>query len=167
MLSNLPVWLPMACSNYDRKLILLTNLRCGVVNCFHVFHFATNLKQICGCLAFQRQWQSCNTTRSMPLWHKIPPEKNSTSWRMRACLEMAFAFAAIVPRLWFWQCVWTSDTISCPFQRAHGVVVSNPLCMRKALGSIPSVSNVYVVYARCWSNVGIIEQSTFCNFIRD
>ena len=27
-----------------------------------------------------------------------------------------------------------------PFIRAHGVVVSHPLCMRKALGSIPSVS---------------------------
>ena len=27
---------------------------------------------------------------------------------------------------------------------AHGVAVSHPLCMRKALGSIPSVSNVVV-----------------------
>ena len=33
------------------------------------------------------------------------------------------------------------------FIRAHGVVVSHPLCMRKALGSIPSVSI-------CFSGVG-------------
>jgi hypothetical protein len=36
--------------------------------------------------------------------------------------------------------------VSCFFIRAHGVVVSHPLCMRKALGSIPSVS---IVSLRC------------------
>jgi hypothetical protein len=41
---------------------------------------------------------------------------------------------------------WVVARMSCSFIRAHGVVVSHPLCMRKALGSIPSVS---IVSLRC------------------
>ena len=41
---------------------------------------------------------------------------------------------------------WVVARVSCFFIRAHGVVVSHPLCMRKALGSIPSVS---IVSLRC------------------
>ena len=37
---------------------------------------------------------------------------------------------------------------------AHGVVVSHPLCMRKALGSIPSVSTLcFVAGTRCAKEV--------------
>ena len=44
--------------------------------------------------------------------------------------------AWVVRRLGLLPIPWASF----PFIRAHGVVVSHPLCMRKALGSIPSVS---------------------------
>ena len=41
----------------------------------------------------------------------------------------------------WWDCAcWFVAPVFCFFIRAHGVVVSHPLCMRKALGSIPSVS---------------------------
>ena len=39
------------------------------------------------------------------------------------------------------------------FKWAHGVVVSHPLRMRKALGSIPSVSNVHGTYITTGTHV--------------
>ena len=36
----------------------------------------------------------------------------------------------------------SSESGSCDAMRAHGVVVSHPLSMREALGSIPSVSTL-------------------------
>ena len=43
------------------------------------------------------------------------------------------------------QLLQNSHTFQSSLVRAHGVVVSHPLSMREALGSIPSVSIFYVV----------------------
>ena len=49
-----------------------------------------------------------------------------------------------------------------PCQRAHGVVVSHPLSMREALGSIPSVSILFlaVLHARLGSHQMCTSQAT-------
>ena len=45
------------------------------------------------------------------------------------------------------------------FYGARGVVVSHPLSMREALGSIPSVSNsVSVLLFSCWGEAGLPRQ---------
>ena len=74
-------------------------------------------------------WQLRHSNAQMTLQHAPPPQTASQRAHLSACTRMLCVSqqsGQVIPRAqWPW---------------AHGVVVSHPLRMRKALGSIPSVS---------------------------